>query len=119
MSINETLEVFSNLLSNPGFVAIATAAITTMGVKLIEGKNRGKEIKVDESTSLRIELRAEIDKLRIQLNQKEIDIEKWRERYYALQEKYNEALNRERVAMSDLQDAREELNKLKPPNGQD
>jgi hypothetical protein len=121
MWISEVGQVIYNLLTNPAFAAVLAASFTGVGVQWIStrGQNRDKDrvLKVDEGTALRIELRAEIDKLRNQLEQKEIDLEKWRDKYYALQERYNEAVNRELIAHAELEEAKEELNKLKPPNG--
>lgn len=115
MQLPEVFQLLSSVVGNPGFVAVATAAITTVGVKLVESRNAGKKITVDEGTSLRLELRSEIDLLRKQLAQKELDVDKWRERYYELMDKYNAAVNRERIALADLDDAKEELRRMMPP----
>jgi chromosome segregation ATPase len=111
--IDQVLDV----LSNPGVIAIGTAAITTVGVKYVENRNKGSILKVDESTALRVELRAEISALRKQIADKEIDLAKWREEFYKLQDKYNEAMNNLRIANADLEEAREEIKNLQPPNG--
>jgi uncharacterized coiled-coil DUF342 family protein len=61
-----------------------------VGVKLIETLFLRGNKKIDESTTIRQELREEIQDLRTDLQELEKDLTKWKDRYYELLEKYNE-----------------------------
>lgn len=114
MSTIDTLTTSAtNLLSNSGFVAISVALITVIGAKIIENWTKGRESKVDEGTAIRIELRAEVKALKEELISSRMRTDEWREKYFALLEKYNIIARKEQDAMADLNNLREELDQTR------
>ena len=110
MSTIDTLNTSTlSLLSNSGFVAITVAIITVIGAKVIENWTKGKESKVDEGTAIRIELRAEVKALKEELISSRMRTDEWREKYFILLEKYNVIARKEKDAISDLDNLRDEL----------
>lgn len=108
MSVND-------ILDNGPLMAIIGGAITTSLIKGFDYFTKNKEVSLSESTKLRVDLWEQLGSLKLELSQKELDLDMWKDKYYVLLEKYNDAVRRERQALNDLDDLKKELDKVKPP----
>lgn len=75
---------------DPAWIALIGTIFGGAGLKAAEswlGKNR---VKVDDATRIRDELRLEITAQREEIKQLETDVDKWRDEYYNLRDKYVE-----------------------------
>lgn len=67
---------------NPEFIKVSTSAIVGgIMFKVIERFLNAKTF-VDEHTTLRAELRAELDKVRAEVNSLREEVDEWREKYF-------------------------------------
>ena len=79
---------------DPAVIALIGTIFGGVGIKFAEHwLGRGK-IKIDDATQIRNELRLEITVQREEIKQLEKDVDRWREEYYTLRDKYV-ALNTE------------------------
>lgn len=75
---------------DPAWIALIGTVFGGAGLKAVEtwlGKNR---VRVDDATRMRDELRLEITAQREEIKQLETDVDKWRDEYYNLRDKYVE-----------------------------
>jgi chromosome segregation ATPase len=75
---------------DPAWIALIGTVFGGAGLKAVEtwlGKNR---IRVDDAARIRDELRLEITAQREEIKQLETDVDKWRDEYYNLRDKYVE-----------------------------
>lgn len=73
---------------DPAVIALIGTIFGGAGLKATEtwlGKNR---VRVDDAAKIRDELRLEITAQREEIKQLETDVNKWREEYYNLRDKY-------------------------------
>lgn len=73
---------------DPTIIALIGTLMGGVGLKLAEhwlGRNR---VKIDDATQLRDELRLELTALREENRQLEATVDKWRQEYYELLEKF-------------------------------
>lgn len=75
---------------DPAWIALIGTIFGGAGLKIAEhwlGKNR---IKIDDASKIRDELRLEIAAQKEEIKDLEVQVEKWRNDYYALRDKYVE-----------------------------
>jgi hypothetical protein len=73
---------------DPTVIALVGTVFGGVGLKIVEywlGKNR---VRVDDATKIREELRADMAAQKAEIAQLEASLDKWKEQYYALFEKY-------------------------------
>lgn len=73
---------------DPAWIALIGTVTGGVGLKLAEhwlGRNR---VKTDDAARIRDELRTEITNQRQEIKDLEADVNKWREEYYDLRDKY-------------------------------
>lgn len=73
---------------DPTVVALIGTIMGGVGLKVAEHWLGRNKVKVDDATSLRNELRQEITAQREEIRQLEQEVNKWRNEYYAMYEKY-------------------------------
>lgn len=110
---------------DPAWIALIGTVTGGVGLKVLEhwlGRNR---VRTDDATRLRDELRTEITSLREENRQMEADVDKWREEYYNLRDKYINlqteltlALEKIRKEATEAGQKAEELNAQPPPTPQ-
>ncbi|SRR6266540_3635056 len=106
------------LLNNPGFIALVGTLFGGTGLKIIEQwLNKAKE-RSTEATSIRDELRKEIDSLRTQLKSAdeeekrlEIIVEEWRSRYYDLRDEKQKVVTELSITLDRLKHMEERYEK--------
>lgn len=69
-------------------IALIGTIFGGVGLKLVEHWLGRSKIKVDDAARIRDELRLEITAQRAEIKQLEADVDKWREEYYNLRDKY-------------------------------
>jgi chromosome segregation ATPase len=87
---------------DPAWIALIGTIFGGAGLKAIEswlGKNR---VKVDDASRIRDELRLEITAQREEIKQLESDVDKWREEYYNLRDKYVELQTELTIALEKI-----------------
>lgn len=73
---------------DPAWIALIGTVCGGVGLKVAEHWLGRNKVKVDDATQIRTELRQEITVQREEIRQLESDVNKWREEYYKLYEKY-------------------------------
>lgn len=73
---------------DPTVIALIGTVMGGVGLKLAEHWLGRNQVKVDHAARLRDELRLEITAQREEIKQLEINVNKWRDEYYAMYEKY-------------------------------
>jgi predicted nuclease with TOPRIM domain len=73
---------------DPAWIALIATVTGGVGLKVTEHWLGRNKVKVDEAAQIRDELRLEIAALREENKQLGAAIDKWREEYYALRDKY-------------------------------
>lgn len=103
------LSVFSgyNVFMDPAWIALIGTVVGGVGLKVIEHWLGRNKVKTDDATQIRDELRQEITALRGEIKQLEADVDKWREQYYALMEKYLTKQTQLDIALQKIKDEAE------------
>ena len=70
------------------WIALIGTLCGGLGLKIAEHYLGRAKVKVDDAAQIRDELRLEITAQREEIKQLEIDVEKWRNEYYDLRDKY-------------------------------
>ena len=106
---------------DPAWIALIGTIFGGAGLKIAEhwlGKNR---IKTDDASKIRDELRLQIAAQKEEIKDLEVQVEKWRNDYYALRDKYVElqteltlALAKIKATASAAQETQETLDKQPP-----
>lgn len=93
---------------DPAWIALIGTIFGGAGLKATEtwlGKNR---VKVDDAAKIRDELRLEITAQREEIKQLETDVNKWRDEYYNLRDKYVSLQTELTLALQKIKDEAEE-----------
>jgi hypothetical protein len=69
---------------NPTLLALIGTVMGGSGLKVVEYYLSKRKTKTDEATTIRTELRAEVDNLRKLMKEAETEVDVWREKYFAL-----------------------------------
>lgn len=73
---------------DPAWIALIGTLCGGIGLKLLEHWLGKSKVKVDEAAKLRSELREEITAQRAEVERLEASVDKWRQDYYDLRDKY-------------------------------
>lgn len=73
---------------DPAWIALIGTVCGGVGLKLTEHWLGRSKVRVDDAARIRDELRLEITAQREEIRQLESDVDKWRDEYYNLKEKY-------------------------------
>jgi predicted nucleic acid-binding Zn-ribbon protein len=73
---------------DPAWIALIGTIFGGVGLKVAEHWLGKSKVKVDEAGRIRDELRLEITAQREEIKQLEADVDKWRDEYFNLKEKY-------------------------------
>lgn len=73
---------------DPAWIALIGTVCGGVGLKVAEHWLGRSKIKVDDAARIRDELRLEITAQREEIKQLESDVDRWRDEYYNLKEKY-------------------------------
>ena len=87
---------------DPAWIALIGTLCGGIGLKVAEhwlGKNK---IKVDDAARIRDELRLEITAQRQEIKDLEAEVDKWRDEYYALRDKYVELQTELTLALANI-----------------
>lgn len=98
---------------NPSFSAIIVALITVIGAELLKNHFSGKKLRVDESTSIRQDMRAEIQELRKKIDQVERELDDWKGKYYSMVAENNDLRSHNKELESEVEDMRRDLKIVK------
>lgn len=72
---------------DPAWIALIGTLCGGIGLKLLEYWLGRSKVKIDEATKIRDELRRDMEALRTENRQLELDVDKWRREYYDLRDK--------------------------------
>ena len=107
---------------DPAWIALIGTVTGGVGLKLVEHWLGRNKVKTDDAARLRDELRIEITTQREEIKQLESDVDKWREEYYNLRDKYinlqtelTMALQKIREEAVSAENKAEVLNEQPPP----
>jgi len=107
---------------DPAWIALIGTVTGGVGLKMVEHWLGRSKVKVDEAGRIRDELRLEITAQREEIKQLEADVNKWREEYYNLRDKYTAlqteltlALQRIRSEAAQAENKAVELESQPPP----
>lgn len=99
----------TELISNPGFIAIVTTILGGIGLKVVETWLGRAKSRSDADLAYRTELRADIDRMRQQLLDSEaeearlqVEIEKWKNAYYDLRDEKQKVVTELTIVMDKL-----------------
>lgn len=92
---------------DPAWIALIGTLCGGVGLKVAEHWLGRNKIRIDDASRIRDELRLEITAQREEIKQLEADVDKWREEYYNLRDKY---INLQTELTLALQKIREEAN---------
>ena len=73
---------------DPAWIALIGTIFGGVGLKAAEHWLGRSKVKVDDAAKIRDELRLEITAQREEIKQLESDVQKWRDEYYNLRDKY-------------------------------
>lgn len=100
---------------DPAWIALIGTIFGGAGLKATEtwlGKNR---VRVDDAARIRDELRLEITANREEIKQLETDVNKWRDEYYNLRDKYTELQTQLTLALQKIKDEADDAAKTAKP----
>lgn len=72
---------------DPTLIALIGTVMGGVGLKVVEHYLGKSKVRIDDATQIRNELRLEIDALRAENRQLEVEVDKWREDYYNIYRK--------------------------------
>lgn len=107
----------TELVSNPGFIAVITTILGGIGLKVVETWLGRAKSRSDADLTYRTELRADIDRMRQQLLDSEAEevrlhqeVERWKSAYYDLRDEKQKVVTELTIVMDKLraQQVREE-----------
>ena len=106
----------------PAWIALIGTVTGGVGLKMVEHWLGRSKVKVDEAGRIRDELRLEITAQREEIKQLEADVNKWREEYYNLRDRFTAlqteltlALQRIRSEAAQAENKAVELESHPPP----
>ena len=87
---------------DPAWIAAAAAIFGGAGVKFVEHWINKNRVSVDDASRLRDELRLEISDQRNEIKELEVEVNKWRDEYYDLRDRYIELQTDMRISLQIL-----------------
>lgn len=89
---------------DPAWIALIGTVCGGVGLKLTEHWLGRNKVRVDDAARIRDELRSEITIQREEIRQLETDVDKWRNEYYDLRDKYIQLQTELTLALQKIKD---------------
>lgn len=93
---------------DPAWIALIGTVFGGVGLKAAESWLGRSRVKIDDASKIRDELRLEITAQREEIKQLETDVNKWRDEYYNLRDKYVGLQTELTLALQKIKDEAEE-----------
>lgn len=87
---------------DPAWIALIGTLCGGIGLKVIEHWLGKSKVKMDEASKLRDELRVHISSQKEEIKSLEVEVDKWREEYYELKEKFIELNTQYTIMLHEL-----------------
>jgi predicted nuclease with TOPRIM domain len=100
-------------LTESAIVASIASAVTMLVPKVLDYLGLWKKLSVDESTSIRQELRVEVTALKAQIAAVYKELDEWRDKYYKLMEENNTLKAENQKLHDEVQDLKDDLGRVK------
>lgn len=101
---------------DPAWIALIGTIFGGAGLKALETWLGRSKVRIDEAASLRNELRVEITAQRDEIRALESEVNKWRQDYYDLRDKYATLNTEYLIALEKIKQEAERAAKMADPN---
>lgn len=100
---------------DPAWIALIGTLCGGIGLKVLEHWLGKSKVKIDEATKLRDELRIELTAQREEIKVLEAAVDRWRQDYYDLRDKYSTLNTEYLIALEKIKAEAEEAKSLSNP----